>query len=107
MASGRVVVDVFLMSLNCFHTIGCLTMEKHQLPCNIQNIYQQLEQGDYLSQGADGIENFLVDAFYCDFLFIEMQPMLMSSRWFPVLQQKMIDLKLDQAIPIIYLIYEY
>ena len=104
--SGRVIIDTFLMSLNYFHTIGCLTMEKKQLSGNIQNIYQQLEQGGYLQQGSDGIERFLVNAFYCDFILIEMQPTLITRSWLPMFQQKLIDLGIDQTIPIVYLLYE-
>lgn len=103
---GRLIIDIFLMSLNYFHNISCLTTEKKDFSGPIHNIYKELEQGGYLAQGSDGIERYLLDFFYYDFLLIEMQPTLIKSSWLPLFQQKLIDLGIDQTIPIIYLLYE-
>ncbi len=103
-SSGRTIIDVFLMSLNYFNTIGCLTLHKNSLPHNIHNIYHQLVEEGYLEQGSDGIERFLVDAFYCDFLFIEIDDAMIKCNWLPIFQQKIIDLGIDTNIPIIYLL---
>lgn len=104
-ASGRIIIDVFLMSLNYFHTIGCLTLHQGPLPSNIHNIYNQLKEEGYLKDGGDGIERFLMESFYCDFIFIEMEEAIMKTKWLPLFQQKIIDLGIDKTIPIIYLLY--
>jgi len=104
-ASGRMIIDIFLMSLNYFHTIGCLTLHQSPLPGNIHNMYIQLLEEGYLNEGGDGIERFLIEAFYCDFIFIEMEEAIMSKKWLPLFQQKIIDLGLDKTVPVIYLFY--
>ncbi len=103
---GRTVIETFLMSLNHFHDVACLTTSTQPLPPMVTNIYQLLDQGGFLEPYSMlDFEEFFLEYFYYDFIWIEASYDLLSQPWFTYFEQKMVDLKLHERTPIIVLSY--
>lgn len=102
-ATGRTLLDTFLLTLNCYYQVGCLSTHAAPWPAGIDNIYDQLVSGGYLKD--KDLEQYFMDSFHSDFIWIEEQPSLTNYHWFDLFKQKIIELHLDQEIPIISLVY--
>lgn len=102
-ATGRILLDTFLLTLNCYYQVGCLSINPKPWPAGIDNIYQQLLNGDYLK--TKDLEQYFMDSFHADFIWIEEQPALTNMPWFELFKQKIIELHLDHELPIISLVY--
>ncbi|MCA9769929.1 hypothetical protein KC460_01005 [Candidatus Dependentiae bacterium] len=105
--AGREIIAKFLNALNCYCEVGCLTMEKDQLFDNVWDMYYHLIGGGYIQcNQLVKREQFFVDEFYADFLWVEATDKLMLQSWFVMIQKALVDLHIDQYVPIIFLSYE-
>jgi hypothetical protein len=101
---GRRIINTFLYSLKgYYHDIGCLSLADVCLPDNISDIYELLEWYGYLKY--DCLENFFIDQWYCDFLWIEATEELLLSPWFCTFSQMLEDFSLNKEIPIFIISY--
>jgi hypothetical protein len=108
---GRMLLQNFFNSLNYYHERGCVTLEQSLFDPTIAHIYHELFYGGYLepSQGdADDadMDEFFIERFYFDFVWIEGQPQLLTSDWFDCFKKKIKKFSLEKNIPIILFIYE-
>lgn len=105
---GRSIIYAFLKSLGLYHEVACLTLE-YQPPLlpEIIDLYYELNVGNYLNNFEPYyLDEFFFDQFYYDFVWIEASRKLLMSGWFETVKKKMIDMALDQHIPIIVVVYE-
>jgi hypothetical protein len=105
MGSGRVLIETFLASLDCYHNVACLTLERERLPQTVTNLYQEIYMHALGSISSTHIEEYLVDHFYFDFLWIELSDVLCKQVWFEPLKQKLQDLGIAHALPIVQVSY--
>lgn len=102
-SDGRAIIQTFLKTLPMYQNIGCLTICKEPLPHNITDIYSIWQAGDYLSpqSGHSPLEEYFVEYFYFDFIWIEATTPLLESYWFEMALRTMINFDIDRRIPIL------
>ncbi len=102
-AMGRSLVNTFLSSLDCYYATACLTHSDQPLATTVYDLFADI---DSYAHGARGdLEEFFLERFYVDFLWIEYTQKLKETWWVSDFEQKLRDLKIDQHIPIICLKY--
>jgi len=88
---GRTVMETFLMLLNNFHDVACLTTSKDALPPMVSNIYQLLDQGGFLEPHSMlDFEEFFLEYFYYDFIWIEASYDLLSQPWYSYFEHSIV-----------------
>ncbi len=97
-AAGRTLIDTFLSSLNYYNNVACLTASDIPLRSSIFDIYSEVAGGD--------LEEFFLEQFYFDFLWIEVSPTLTETAWFLNFELKLLSFNMDQLLPVIILSYE-
>lgn len=105
-AMGRSIINTFLSSLNCYHDCACLSGVNIPLNASVCDIYRVLvgmAHDGHLDQGD--IEEFFLEDFYFDVLWIELTEQLKQQPWFAHFNQLLITFKIDQHIPIIMVTY--
>ena len=104
---GRSLIQLFLGSMSIHHDIACLTLQERSLPSNVTNIYSILNGGGYLSSfELCCIEEYFIEHFYFDFMWIEATSDLLLSGWFEGVKKILINSAIDQHIPILVCVYE-
>ncbi len=105
---GRAIIYAFLDSLGLYHDVSCLTLAPiPQLKDGVTDLYYELNAGNYLNSFEPYyLDEFFFDQFYYDFMWIEATRPLLTSSWFEDVKKKMIDMGLDQQIPIVVVVYE-
>ena len=107
MAAGRKIVYTFLESLALYHDVACLSLDNEPLKPGITDLYAELSAGGYINSFESyGLEEYFVEQFYFDFVWIEATRKLLTSSWFEQVKRKIIDAALDQHIPILVIAYE-
>ena len=105
--SGRSLIHLFLKSLNHYHNITSLTLSSSQLATDTADLYGELILGGQLEKTAScELEEFFLDQFYYDFMWIEASDELIVCSWFVSFFKQMTQFKLDQLIPILVLSYK-
>jgi len=106
-AAGRNLVHAFLDSLAAHHEIACLTVSNKLLESYITNIYHELLLHGYIDRfESKNLQEFFIDQFYFDFLWIECTPKLMEQPWFADFQMNLLNFKLERQIPILMISYD-
>ena len=106
-AAGRNLVAVFLESLHCYHDTAMLTVSDVPLEKSVVNLYEVLIQNGYLDNlDLPDLEEFFLEKFYFDFVWLEATEELIANRWFAEFETKLTDLKINNHIPIVFLTYE-
>ncbi len=101
--AGRALIQTFLASFTMYCNVACVSLEQESLHTDMFNIYYELET----SKNVDlTLEQFLIDQFYFDFIWIEETPSLLSKSWYQEFKNLIIGHKLDQHLPIIILSYQ-
>lgn len=103
--AGRELLGQFLPSLQTIHhQVACITLSDLPLQNDIVDVYQELT----LCQKVDGydLEEFFIERFYVDFLWIEATPLLLKKEWFGDFEKKLLDYNIEKQIPIIVMLYE-
>lgn len=104
-SAGRNLIDVFLQTLKNFHEVGCLTLSCEQLPDYVTDIFQDiLMNGDI--HDVEILQNFFLNSFSCDFLWIEATAELQKALWFAAFSTTIKQFSIDQHIPIVIVTYE-
>ena len=105
--SGRSLITLFLRSLNYYQHIASLNTSSAPLDSSVIDLYGELMVGGYLDAGASHVlEEFLLENFYYDFMWVEASERLVTSLWAAELFRQMNNLKLDQLIPVLIVSYE-
>ncbi len=104
---GRKIIYTFLQSLATYHDIACLTLDPHPLIEGITDLYMELCGGGYLNAfDPHYFEEYLIEQFYFDFVWIEATRSLLISTWFEQIKEKMLEAGINEQIPILVFVYE-
>ena len=103
---GRSLVSQFLKSLNYYHENAVLSISMPLVDSSIVDLYYELVQYGYLDslQNRD-LDEFFIDQFYYDFLWIEACHELVDSRWFSEFFTRLVRFKIDRHIPVLVMSY--
>jgi len=102
---GRTIINKFLSLLYCYNEIAVLTAADLPLANHITDIHYTLLKEGYLSSSFFELEDFFIEQFYYDFMWIEVSQELIQTKWFSDFFEKMIHFTLIQNIPV--LIFSY
>ena len=97
--TGRELLYIFLNSLDCYHHVACLTVEQEPLNSGISDLYQEL-------CSFTNVEEFLVDQFYYDFIWIELSARLCKHGWLDHFKQSILQMELDAKLPLVIIRYD-
>ena len=103
---GRLLVLTFLSSLYHYKKIACLTLIPGQLPLKAQNLSNRLKKEEFKDRAIFDTEDFLLNHFDFDFVWIEMTKEIRQADWFIHFEQKVFDYKLAQNCSIIFMEYK-
>src|SRR3989304_5227238 len=99
---GRSIMQIFLRTLYCYNDIACLTMGSKPLEPKVCDVFSELVQGNYLDQfNLHNWDEFFIEQFYYDFMWIEATHQLVTSPWFAEFEDKIVTFKIDQHIPVV------
>jgi len=101
--TGRSLVQLFLDSLNCYNNIACLSTSPESLNQSTTDLYSELILN---ADSSYELEEFFLEKFYYDFVWIEASEELANSFLSTELFKQMNKFKLDQLIPILVLSYK-
>ncbi len=101
-SEGRDLITTFLGILNCYSEIGCLTQYTSDLSSDIFNIYDELAFQGALAN-TNILENFFLEQFFYDFIWIEASHDLLKTHWYWYFEQRL--RMLNPLIPIIIVSY--
>lgn len=104
--SSRILIEVILTSLDCYHNVACLTLEQESLSPGITHLYKELCLQDAGSAYIACIEDYITNHFYFDFLWIELTDNLCSQVWFEQFKQGLLRFGVVYALPIVNVRYE-
>lgn len=103
--NGRSLVGMFLESLDCYHNVACLTAgvvpDKHKITDLRQDLHEYAHGRDLVAC----LDEFLVERFYYDFLWIEHSDRLTKEIDPDAFLQKLDNLNLIETLPIMLLHY--
>jgi hypothetical protein len=101
---GRALISLFLESLqsNFFSRIACLTMSPAALPDGIASLHDELALHGALAFDHHRLDEFLLNEFYYDFVWIECSRELTQSPWFYYLEKKLVDYNIGLHTPIVF-----
>jgi hypothetical protein len=103
---GRRLVHTFLELLAYrYHNVACLTLSLEPLQQSVYPLHQELLHGGYVDN-LRSLEQFFIERFYFDFLWIEATDTLIISEWFNEFAKILIDFNVQNHIPIFIIIYE-
>ncbi len=104
-ATGRRLVNTFLNSLAIYHNIACVTTLDVPPQDNVTNVYHELTIGGYLDPlDPRFLDEFFIEDFYFDFMWIEAtNDLINNSSWYKYFEKKLLELKLEEHIPMIVL----
>lgn len=107
LVAGRNLVATFLDSLTAHRDIACLTVSQKALESYITNIYHELLLHGYIDRFmAQNLEEFFIEQFYFDFLWIECTSKLLAQSWFADFQINLLNFRLERQMPILIVSYE-
>ena len=103
---GRSLINRFLRSLNCYHNNAILTISNPVGDGSTTDLYYELLQGGYINSSTNkDFDEFFIDQFYYDFMWIEACHELVDQSWFSDFFSKMASYKIDQHIPVLVISY--
>jgi len=83
MQLGRNWISTFLDTLLLYHEVGCLSADAIEDDKNIIDMYEQLTDCGYLSTLNNArLEDFFMNHFYYDFIWIELDEIMVAKAWF-------------------------
>lgn len=105
-AESRQIIQSFLQSIAIHHDVACLSLKEEAFPESVTNIYSILKGGGYLSPFESCfLEEYFIEHFYFDFLWIEATRELLLSEWFENVKKILVNAAIDQHIPILVCLY--
>ncbi len=104
---SRTLVKNFLKSLNCHNDIAAISLEAIDCDKKVNNIYHNLIFNGYIDGRLHSdFEEFFLDQWFYDFLWIEASKKLLNSSWINPFLKKMKELNFDKEIPILIFFYQ-
>lgn len=104
---GRILIETFLSTLTLYNDVACLTTVKEPQLYNATDLYGIFQAGGYLSPfESHCLEEYFVEHFYFDFMWIEATMDMLTSSWFENVKKILIHSAIDQHIPILVCVYE-
>jgi hypothetical protein len=101
------VMQTLLDSLNYHQNILVLTMKEPPITPAVTDLYSVLDESGYLQPLAiDTLDEFFINSFFYDFMWIEATTELLSTPWYMVFEHKLHEFNIDRQIPIILMDYE-
>lgn len=106
---GRTLVERFVSSLQMYHHDGaCVTLSEQQLPPMITHVYRSISNKGYLDPfDIRDMEEFFIEDFYYDFMWIEATKELLATPWFIEFEKILLDFHMEKHIPIVVVLYEH
>ncbi len=98
---GRSLLYTFLDSLGIYQDVACLTAIGTPLRPDITDISSDLFDSGCLDSSENYLEEFFIEQWYYDFMWIEATSDLLATPWVDEIKSKIINLKIDRQIPII------
>jgi hypothetical protein len=105
MAYGRAIISLFLESLR-FSRVGCLTTSSSALPSFVAGLHDELAFEGALAFDHHLLDEFLLNTFYYDFVWIECTEDLLKEPWFYYFEQKLHNYNLGASMPIVFVSYK-
>lgn len=90
---GRLLIYTCLETLNCFKRVGCLTLSSIHLKAPVVDIIASMNTA---------LEDFFIEEFDFDFLWIESSNNLTKTVWFTRFKSLLYEAGIPNHIPIIY-----
>ncbi len=104
---GRTIIESFLQSLGLYQDIVILSTTPILPKTMVTDLYYELSNSGYLNSFEPYyLEEFFIEHFYYDFMWIEATRDILNEPWFDDFKKKIIDMGLDQHIPIMVVLYE-
>jgi hypothetical protein len=97
--AGRRLVQVFLNALGCYKNVACFTLVDKPLAPEVIDLYYQL------SCFPGTIEEFLLDTFYYDFVWIELSRELLADDMYVTFNQLLVRMELYVRLPVVVMHY--
>lgn len=99
---GRALLKQFLALLNCYGTIACLAVNYHRSGQDdtIDNLHEHLQKIT-LTSHEQALNDFLLNEFHYDFLWIEWSSELLHQPWCMRFKRKLIEFDLAHELPIV------
>lgn len=105
--AGRSLMYRFLHSLNYYSDHAVLSIADLPLDSSITDIYYELLYGGYIDHSSySDLDEFFINQFYYDFIWIEASKQLMNQQWFSEFFEKMINFKLNEHMPVLIVSYQ-
>lgn len=102
--AGRQLITIFMRSMKIYNEVACVTISDVQtLDVPFFNVYQEIHNNNMTNK--NDCEAFLLEHFYANCMWIESTGTLQAQPWFIHFMETVIDLKIDQQIPILILSY--
>ena len=106
MGQGREIISLFLASFQCFSRTACLTTQPALLDDSVVRLHDELALDGALAFDHHRLDDFLLNKFYYDFLWIECSDDLIQAPWFYYFEKKLIDYNIAQSMPILFVSYK-
>ncbi len=100
---GRSIIEMFLSTISIHHTIAYFSLETHKVGY-ATNIYSILKEG-YLNSYDGDLEEYFIEHFYFDFMWIEGTKDVLQAPWFETFKNAITCTGIDNHIPILVCVY--
>jgi|SaaInlStandDraft_7_1057024.scaffolds.fasta_scaffold06154_9 hypothetical protein len=97
---GRTIMKTFLRSLNYYTDIACLTTQPSQLGGTVTDLFTLLHNYGAL-KSRQRLNEFIIEEFDFDFLWIEEKPAWLVERWYLEFEEALKAHHADKFMPII------
>lgn len=99
---ARALISLFIASFHNFSRIACLTTSSLALPDATIKLHEELALNGALAFDHHRLDEFLLNNFYYDFLWIECSDELMQAPWFSYFEKKLHDYNITASMPILF-----
>lgn len=99
---ARTLISLFVETLHSFSRIACLTASSLALSDNVVKLHDELAFHGALAFDYRQLDEFLLNSFYYDFLWIECSDDLIQAPWFAYFEKKLHDYNIAASMPILF-----
>ncbi len=103
--AGRLFMQQFLNSLHYYNNIGYLAATTGTKEYNFRDILEELQENGFLYKPYF-LDEFFIDNFDYDFIWIETTAQLYTLSWYKEFQNKLNEYNVPAHIPVVILSYE-
>lgn len=102
---GRELVQTLLQSLHYYTNVACVTLDHEPLAESVCDVYAEMATQYSPVITNDIVEQYLLDRFYFDFMWIEASEQLLRSSWYASFENKLNTMN-KSLLPIIILLVD-